>query len=186
MVFGLSFTHQRLSNPHLPCIFIYVVATNTILFETLPWQLLSPYVLPDFTSALTCLSLHEHASTLWKFFQRKFHDKNFLIYSISLAIYVFSTTTAVLPFHVELIQQPTILLFIFLYVNVRTIIEVQHCIFAVKLIETTDKQVLVTAAVCCLQSQVEPSAKERLVVAPPKWWCCWLQNPILPALKKWS
>lgn len=52
-------------------------------------------------------------------------------------------------------------LFIFLYVDVGTIIEVQQHIIAAKAIETTSKQAPVTATECAASaSQVEPSATE--------------------------
>ena len=48
-VFGLPFAHKCLSNRRHPHFFIYVVAANAIsLKKTFPWQLLPPYVLPDF------------------------------------------------------------------------------------------------------------------------------------------
>ena len=84
-----------------------------------------------------------------------------------LAIYVFTTTTTVLPFHVELIQQPHFLIH-FLYVDVGTIIEVQQHIIAAKPIKTTDEQAPVTATECTAStSQVEPAATEAGSPAPP-------------------
>ena len=47
-VFGLSFAHQRHSNPAPPPILIYIRGSLECFWKTLPWQLLSPlYVVKD-------------------------------------------------------------------------------------------------------------------------------------------
>ena len=65
-VYGVSFA--RLSNRRLPNLFIIRGSRECKLnsfWKTLPWQLLSPYVLPDFTSSLASPYVHvPHESRL--------------------------------------------------------------------------------------------------------------------------
>ena len=79
----------------------------------------------------------------------------------SVAMCACTTTTIVLAFPCWIDSLTCTFLFIFLYVDVGTIIEVQQHIIAAKAIETTNNQAPGTATECAPStSQVEPSAAE--------------------------
>ena len=96
--FGLSFTHQRISNRHCPY-FFYIRGSRECNFfrKIFPWQLLSPYVLPDFYVAkFLCWNIfvgrraYKNFSTR-KFFQQKFHITKISRFTVILYTYIRNT-----------------------------------------------------------------------------------------------
>ena len=108
-IFGHSFARQHFSNCCLLYFFIYIVVLNTTysFWKTVPWQLFTPYIPPDFTSACVCpsslpactccvkadyaiitykryvvnfshLKYFRRRSTLWKFSTQKIPNENFI------------------------------------------------------------------------------------------------------------